>query len=214
MFRPLEAPLGTSGSLPVFLSPQTPGGSTKLQPLGLTGLKPLLSKTHSPELMQMGERMTKGQREEREWASHRASHRPNAARASGKGGALRAGSLRRRGQLSRGGAGGPQEICRQGCCPVRLWAGHAHPGGKMDSDAQSCPGTLHTPSGAQRGQQRHHAGDTCTRSFGIPHPHNLLMAPACGRGARQVTGCAFSPVCTQSPPPHPSSHGGRTHPTS
>ena len=141
-WRPRWEHLGPYQSL---CPPQTPGGSTKLQPLGPTGLKPLLSKAHSPELMHMGERMTKGQREEREWASHR----PNAARASGKGGALRAGSLRRQGQLSRGGAGGPQEICRQGCCPVRLWAGHAHPGGRMDSDAQSCPGTLHTPSGAQ-----------------------------------------------------------------
>lgn len=41
------------------MSPQPPRGSAKLQPLGLTGLKPLLSKAHSLELMQMGERMTR-----------------------------------------------------------------------------------------------------------------------------------------------------------
>lgn len=105
----LGAPLGTSGSPPISLRTLTPQVSTKLQSLGLTGLKSLLSKVHSLELIQMDERMTKDQREERE----RASHRPTAARASGKGGAPRAGSLRRRRQHSREAPGGPQETCRQ-----------------------------------------------------------------------------------------------------
>lgn len=85
-----------------------------------------------------------------------------------------------------------------------------HLGGRQDSDAQSCSGTLHTLSEMQQGQQHHYGGNTFTRSVGIPHspqPDDVPSLWERGPGGNGL--CLLSPLCLHplSPPPHPSSQG-------
>lgn len=57
-----------------------------------------------------------------------------------------------------------------------------HLGGRQDSDAQSCSGTLRAPSEMQQGQQRRHGGNVFTRSVGIPLPTTRQCPKPVGEG--------------------------------